>query len=121
MNTDNQQKETQTDGTPTPRRHIWRVVKWLVAAVAAVLVLVCAVVGTVVAYLQPARLTPLVCKYADEYLLADIEAAKVELSFWSTFPKLTVSIDTLCYRQSCTRPSARQRDIVPACGSIPVA
>lgn len=95
MNTDNQQKETQTDGTPTPRRHIWRVVKWLVAAVAAVLVLVCAVVGTVVAYLQPARLTPLVCKYADEYLLADIEAAKVELSFWSTFPKLTVSIDTL--------------------------
>ena len=60
-------------------------VKWLVAAVAAVLVLVCAVVGTVVAYLQPARLTPLVCKYADEYLLADIEAAKVELSFWSTF------------------------------------
>lgn len=91
---------TTTDTTPTPgpkpRRSILRrLVMWIASIVAVVVVLVCIAVGVVVAYLQPGRLTPMVNKYASQYLLADVKAGKVELTYWKSFPRLTLQIDSL--------------------------
>ena len=86
-----------TDGTTPPRRRrlLFRAAKWLLLSVAAILLLVIAVIGVAVAYLSPDRLTPMVNKYASEYLIADVEAARVELSLWSTFPRLEIRVDSL--------------------------
>ncbi|MDE5627408.1 MAG: AsmA family protein, partial [Candidatus Amulumruptor sp.] len=85
------------DGTTPPRRRslLFRAAKWLLLSVAAILLLVIAVIGVAVAYLSPDRLTPMVNKYASEYLIADVEAARVELSLWSTFPRLEIRVDSL--------------------------
>ena len=97
MNTDNQQKKRRPTEHPPPPTYMACGLNGFVAAVAAGLGAgVCS--GGHCGGLFAARATHLtVCKYADEYLPADIEAAKVELSFWSTFPKLNTvqSIDTL--------------------------
>ena len=49
----------------------------------------------VVAYLTPERLTPLVEKYATEYINGELQVKRVELSFWSTFPRFRVDVDDL--------------------------
>ncbi|MBD5346204.1 MAG: hypothetical protein HDR92_03625 [Bacteroides sp.] len=88
--------DTQQAETKSARKHgLWRVVKWLLIIVAVLVVLVCCAVGVVVSYLEPGRLTPLVTNYASEYLNADVAASRVELSFWSTFPRVGVKIDSL--------------------------
>ena len=64
-------------------------------AVGAVVLLLAAIITVALMYLTPARLTPLVNRYASEYLDADVNARRVELTFWSTFPRLNLQIDTL--------------------------
>lgn len=72
-----------------------KVVKALLIALAVVLLLVVLAVGAGVWILTPERLTPLVNKYATEQINGRVDAARVELSFWSTFPRLTVDVDSL--------------------------
>ena len=54
-----------------------------IVAVAAVLWLV----------LTPSRLTPMVEKAANTYLDADVGVGKVDVTFFSTFPRFTLKID----------------------------
>lgn len=79
------------------RRSPWwkKFLKWTAIIVLSVILLVAGVISLVVWTLTPERLTPLVNKYASEYLLADVEAKRVELTFWSTFPRLSVNVDSL--------------------------
>ena len=78
------------------KRPLWvRVIKWLAIACVAMVLLVVGLISLVVWTLIPERLTPLVNKYASEYLLADVEAKRVELTFWSTFPRFSVTVDSL--------------------------
>ncbi|MCM1028355.1 MAG: AsmA family protein [Pseudoflavonifractor sp.] len=65
-----------------------------ISAVALVLLLLLAI-SVLVTILTPQRLTPMVNRYATEYLLADVEASRVELTFWTTFPRLTLDVDSL--------------------------
>lgn len=65
------------------------------AVVAGLLIVAAAIVGAAVCYLSPGRLTPMVNRYASEYLIADVEARRVEIGFWRSFPKLTLRIDSL--------------------------
>lgn len=44
----------------------------------------------------PARLTPIVSQVADEMLTCEYHLGKVELTFFSTFPKFGLHVDTLC-------------------------
>lgn len=75
---------------------IWRrVAKVLLAVVIALLLLVVIVPGAVVWILAPERLTPMVAEAGTEYLDAEVKVERVELSFWSTFPRLTVAVDDL--------------------------
>lgn len=60
--------------------------------VAALFVLLCSLIVWI---LTPPRLTPLVEKTANDLLDADVRIGRVELTFWHTFPKLTLDVDSL--------------------------
>lgn len=77
-------------------RHILlKTLKWVAITLGALLAIAIITISVAVSYLTPERLTPLVNRYASEYLLADVSTARVELSFWSTFPRLEISVDSL--------------------------
>ena len=78
------------------RRPLWlRILKWSgisLGVLAALFLLVCTLVVWI---LTPPRLTPLVERVAGDYLDADLKIQRVELTFWHTFPKMTVDVDSL--------------------------
>lgn len=79
-----------------PRRPLWRrIVKWVLISLAAVFLLVLATLTIAVSYLSPERLTPIVTEQANKYLDADVSIGRVELSFWSTFPRFEVDVRDL--------------------------
>lgn len=64
--------------------------------------------------LTPERLTPLVEKYADEYINADLKAKRVELTIWKTFPHCRLDIDSLRLESNALKQlSKTQRDSLP--------
>lgn len=85
--------------SPQPgRRHrpLWRrILKWTGITLGAVMALFVIVCSLIVWILTPDRLTPLVGKTASEYLDADVKAARIELTFWHTFPRMTIDVDSL--------------------------
>lgn len=78
------------------RRPVWRrCLKWVLIIFGSLLLLAVAAVGVGVWLLSPEALTPMVSKYSSNYLDADVTAGKVELTFWSTFPKVSLEVDDL--------------------------
>lgn len=64
--------------------------------------------------LTPSRLTPLVEKHASEYLDADVKASRIELTFWKSFPRMTLDVDSLTVvSRSLDRLSAGERASLP--------
>ncbi|MCC8175552.1 MAG: hypothetical protein LIO91_03875 [Bacteroidales bacterium] len=61
-------------------------------------------ITTAVKLLTPDRLTPLVNKVASSYLDADVRTSRVELTFWSTFPKFMVEVDSLTVVSRSLKP-----------------
>lgn len=93
MSDDNQKKENSKE---KPRRHWFiKVLKTLMWVIIAVLFLFTGVCSAIVWILTPAKLTPIVEKYATEYLNAEVKISRVELTFWHTFPKMTLDVDSL--------------------------
>lgn len=94
-----EQKDTQPEAQIAPKRRkrpLWvRILKWTGITGVTVVALVALLISLVVWTLTPERLTPLVNKYASEYLIADVNARRIELTFWSTFPDFSVKVDTL--------------------------
>ena len=93
---------TDAGGTATPRKpskrpkSVWvKVLRAFMWTILAVIVLVLVVITVAVSYLKPERLTPLVEKYANEYVDADVNIGRVEISFWSTFPKFILDVRDL--------------------------
>ncbi|MDE5942345.1 MAG: hypothetical protein K2H14_09570 [Muribaculaceae bacterium] len=86
-------------GTGTGKSRVWRllrpILKIVGIAALTVFALFIAVCSVAVWILTPQRLTPLVEKQASAMLLADVKASRVELTFWHTFPELTVEVDSL--------------------------
>ncbi|MDE6243382.1 MAG: AsmA family protein, partial [Muribaculaceae bacterium] len=64
-------------------KRILRILAWAVGSLVALLILILCAVAWI---LTPERLTPLVEKYASEYLTADLKAERVELTVWKSFP-----------------------------------
>lgn len=78
------------------KRPLWvRILKWTGITCLSLIALVAILISLVVWTLTPERLTPLVNKYASEYLIADVNARRIELTFWSTFPDFSVKVDSL--------------------------
>lgn len=74
---------------------VWRILKIAGFTLLGLLLLVTAAVSAFVWILTPDRLTPIVERTASENLNATVSADRVELSFWSTFPNLTVDVKNL--------------------------
>jgi len=72
--------------------------KWLGVTLAVILLLAGAAIGTALLYLTPERLTPIVNREASRYLNADVKAGKVEISFYSTFPRFELDIQDFSVR-----------------------
>lgn len=72
-----------------------RLLKWAGITLAVAVGLFLLVCSLIVWILTPGRLTPLVGKYASEYLDADVSASRVELTFWKTFPRMRLEVDSL--------------------------
>lgn len=89
--------EQKEMATSAKRRRPWwlRLLKWTGITVSVLIVLFLVVMSLVVWILTPERLTPIVTGVAREYLNADVNAERVELTFWSTFPKLQVDVDNM--------------------------
>lgn len=84
--------------TPAPRRRrhpLLRIVRFAVILLLSILALIILAIGASVWILTPERLTPLVTGIANKNLNATVEASRIELTFWSTFPRLTVDVDSL--------------------------
>lgn len=95
--------DNESGGKPSRKRRkkrpAWlRVVRGLLFTLIVLVVILLAVITVAVSYLQPKRLTPLVEKYANEYLDADVTIGRVEISFWHTFPRFELDIDSLNVR-----------------------
>lgn len=89
-------EERTADNSGKTSRPWWvKVLKWAgisVGVLAALFILICTLIVWI---LTPARLTPLVEEQASKYLDADVKASRIELTFWHTFPKMTVDVDSL--------------------------
>ena len=100
MSEDTNNSGTQPNGQSgktARKRHsvTYRIVRALLLTVLALILLVIGLIGSIVLYLKPERLTPIATEYASKYLNADVTASRLELYFWSTFPTLHVEIDSL--------------------------
>lgn len=88
----------------TKKRPAW--VKLLIGlgitlGIFAVIILVA--ITVVVSYLKPERLTPLVTRYANEYLDAEVAIDRVELTFWHTFPRFVLDVKGLSVKSNALR------------------
>lgn len=90
MTEDNESNKGETKR----RRHRWwvKALIGLGVTLGVIVVLLLVAITVAVSYLKPERLTPLVEKYANEYLDATVSLERVEISFWSTFPKFELDV-----------------------------
>lgn len=79
-----------------PTKPLWcRWLKWISLTLIALICIALGAISIVLWYLTPEKLTPIVNKYAGEFADADIKLERVELTFWSTFPRLNLQVDNL--------------------------
>ncbi|MDE6266624.1 MAG: hypothetical protein K2M07_04655 [Muribaculaceae bacterium] len=84
------------DAPAKKKKKLWRrILKTVLWFIITVLVIIVGLCSLAVWYLTPEKLTPLVEDAANGYLDAEVKVGRVELTFWHTFPKLTVDVDSL--------------------------
>ena len=88
-------KEPKAPRRPSVARRILKAVLWTVGIIIA---LVLVVLTVAVNYLKPERLTPLVEQIANENMNASLSLGRVEISFWSTFPRFELDVQDLNLR-----------------------
>lgn len=77
-------------------RRLWlKLLCWLFGIVLFVVLLAAGVIATALHLLTPERLTPIVEHAASDYLDADVRVGRVELTYWSTWPRLELQVDSL--------------------------
>ena len=64
-------------------KRIFKILGWTILSLILIVVIA---LGAVVWVRTPERLTPMVEKYANEFLDAKVKVERVELTFWKTFP-----------------------------------
>ncbi len=91
-------KNNTVKTAPKKRPALVRFIKALGFTLIGIIAILLITITIAVSYLKPERLTPLVEKYANEYLDAEVSIGRVEISFWSTFPKFDLDVDNLFIR-----------------------
>ncbi len=77
------------------KRTLKRIAKWIAIIAGIVTGLFLILCTAIIWFFTPARLTPFVEKQASEYINGELKVKRVELTFWKSFPKMTVDIDSL--------------------------
>lgn len=81
---------------PSKKRPVWiKILRGVLCGIAGLIAVVLIAITIAVSYLKPERLTPLVEKYANEYVDADISIGRIEISFWHTFPRFELDVTDL--------------------------
>ena len=116
---DNNQSETvasKAEKKTRRRRPLWlRLLKWSGITLLTLVGLIALAISVAVFYLSPERLTPLANRMAGDYLRADVNASRIELTFWSTFPRLNVEVSDLkIVSRSLEGLSAEERAQLPS-------
>lgn len=93
------ESKAQEGAVPVPpvRRKslVRRIFKWVWVTAVSVIAFVLLVLTLGVWLLSPSQLTPLIEKVASDNLNAKVEIGRAELTFWKSFPRLKISIDSL--------------------------
>lgn len=104
-------KDTKKKRLPGWLKRSLKIAAWSVGSLLALLVVA---ITLTVWILTPERLTPLVNEFGSSYLDADVKANRVELTFWSTFPRFRVDVDTLAVTsRSLKKLPESQRKALP--------
>lgn len=91
-----------------------KILKYLGLTLLALILIVLAVITVAVNYLKPEKLTPIAERYANEYLDADVKIGRIEISFWSTFPRFDLDIRDLDIRtRAFDRLPAEEKSRLP--------
>ena len=99
----NPEAEASTAKKPQ-RRRWWRIPAIVLGVIVGLILLILVAVSII---LTPERLTRLVEKYGTEYLQdGRVEAKRIELTIWSSFPHTTLDVDSL--RVLCDAPGVPQ-------------
>lgn len=108
-------QQTPTDVNTKKRRNPWvRALKWVSGIFLSLIILLILLVSLAVWILTPERLTPLVEKYGTEYIDGEVKVKRVELTFWHTFPRLRLDVDSLeIISHSLDKLPKAQRDSLP--------
>ena len=77
------------------KRTLGKIVKWTAIIAAIVTGLILILCTAIVWFFTPGRLTPFVEKHVSEYIDGDLNVSRIELTFWKSFPKMTVDVDSL--------------------------
>lgn len=77
------------------RRRVPCWLKWIIGIFVGLILVVAGLITGVVILLKPDKLASLVETYAPEYIDGNVKVSSIELTFWHTFPRLTVEIDSL--------------------------
>ena len=94
--TDNETDNSTPDTSQPRKKSTWRkILKISLWTVTTLILLIIAAISLILFYLTPERLTGLVNRYAGEFLDADIHVERVELTFWSTFPRFNLDVRKL--------------------------
>jgi len=93
---DNETGKEPEGRTTKKKKPLWRrimtVCAWAAGSIVGLILLLMCLAAWI---LTPERLTPLVNKYASQYLKADVEAGRVELTVWSSFPHIRLDVTDL--------------------------
>lgn len=112
---DNESPTTEKETNGKKRRPRWRrILKWMAWIFGGLTGLLIVAICVLLFYLTPERLTGLFNRYAGDFIDADVHAGRVELTFWSTFPRLNLEIDDLTLvSRSLHSLSAEERAKLP--------
>lgn len=89
--------DQETNATRHPFRTALKVVGWTLLSL---IIIVGVAITVAVNYLTPERLTPIVEREANNFLRAEVNVKRVEISFYSTFPRFVLDVEGLKVR-SC--------------------
>lgn len=103
----------ETSSTGKKKSPLLKALKIFLITVGVLVALLLGIITVAVSYLSPRRLTPLVEKLANDNLHADVTLGRAEISFWKTFPRLVVEIDSLNVRSQAfdSLPEARRASL----------
>lgn len=93
-------------------RRILKAAAWVLGIL---LVLLVGTITVAVSYLTPERLTPIVEREANRLLSADVSIGRVEISFYSTFPRFVLDVDSVTVRSKALDKLPKEvRDSLPS-------